>query len=89
MRRACAPGRSIASTGWIGFYLPDSPELKVASGTLQHVYVRITFAKTAKTGLWHFEPQVGSYMLITPKGTSDSALLDDVSRKQYTTTLRP
>jgi hypothetical protein len=76
------------STGWIGFYLPDSPALKVASGTLQHVYVRITFAKTAKTGVWHFEPQVGAYMLFTAKGTSDSASLDDADRKQYTTTLR-
>jgi hypothetical protein len=74
--------------GLFGFDLPDSSTVKLAAGKVGHVYVRITFSKTAYTGLWHFEPMVSAYALLTSKGTSDDNYLGD-SRSQYTSTLRP
>ena len=76
------------SVGVIEFNLPDSPSVKVASGTLAHVYIRLAFGKAAHTGLWHFEPSVSGYEMLTPKGVSDSNYLEDTDRKQYTSTLR-
>ncbi|MGW2937847.1 hypothetical protein ACWDA7_39940 [Streptomyces sp. NPDC001156] len=74
------------SNGLFGFDLPASSTVKLASGKVGHVYVRVTFGKTAHTGLWHFEPMVTAYSLLTPKGTYDSNYLGD-SRSQYTSTL--
>lgn len=77
------------SNGLIGFDLPgSSPTIKVASGKVAHIYVRVTFGKTAYTGTWHFEPMVDSYQLLTSKGTYDPNFLGD-DRSRYTSTLRP
>ncbi|KOV55640.1 hypothetical protein [Streptomyces sp. MMG1121] len=77
------------SNGLIGLTLPGySPTVKVASGKVGHVYLHVTFSKSAYTGTWHFEPMVGGYWLLTPKGTYDSNYLGD-SRSQYTSVLRP
>jgi hypothetical protein len=75
-------------SGYIGFYLPDSPQMRISSGTLAHVYVRITFSRAAFVGLWHFMPELGSYYLLTAKGQDDYAYLDLTSERQYTSTLR-
>ncbi|MFD8394601.1 hypothetical protein ACFV2N_36745 [Streptomyces sp. NPDC059680] len=76
------------SNGLIGLNLPGySPTVKVASGKVGHVYVQVTFGKSAYTGTWHFEPMVNSYWLLTSKGTYDNNYLGD-SRSQYTSTLR-
>ncbi|MDF3292993.1 hypothetical protein [Streptomyces silvisoli] len=77
------------SNGLIGLNLPGySPTVKVASGKVGHVYLQVTFSKTAYTGTWHFEPMVSGYWLLTSKGTYDNNYLGD-SRSQYTSTLRP
>ncbi|MEW2161352.1 hypothetical protein AB0950_40225 [Streptomyces sp. NPDC007189] len=77
------------SNGLIGLNLPGySPTVKVASGKVGHVYLHVTFSKTAYTGTWHFEPMVNSYWLLTSKGAYDNNYLGD-SRSQYTSTLRP
>lgn len=76
------------SNGLFGFELPASSTVKLASGKVGHVYVRVKFGKTAHTGQWHFEPMVTAYSLLTRKGAYDSNFLAD-SRHQYTSTLRP
>lgn len=77
------------SNGLIGLNLPGySPTVKVASGKVGHVYLHVTFSKSAYTGTWHFEPMVNSYWLLTSKGAYDNNYLGD-SRSQYTSSLRP
>ncbi|MFJ3229867.1 hypothetical protein [Streptomyces sp. NPDC086787] len=75
------------SNGFFGFDIPDDSTVRLAPGKVGHVYVRVTFGKTAYTGKWHFEPMVSAYQLVTPKGKSDNNFLSD-SRRQYATTLR-
>lgn len=76
------------SNGFLGFDLPSNSTVKLASGKVGHLYVRVTFGKTAYTGQWHFEPMVSAYSLLTRKGAYDDNFLAD-NRSQYTSTLRP
>ncbi|MEU8976408.1 hypothetical protein AB0D11_45920 [Streptomyces monashensis] len=77
------------SNGLIGLDLPGlSPTVKVSSGKVGHIYLHVTFSKTAYTGTWHFEPMVGGYWLLTPKGAYDTDNYLGDSRSQYTSTLR-
>ncbi|MYS23701.1 MULTISPECIES: hypothetical protein [unclassified Streptomyces] len=76
--------------GDIYFDLPASPAVKVGSGILAHVYIRLTFGTATPSGVWHFWPQLDGYSLLDKHGKSVNAYLDgsDKDIRMYQSTLR-